>query len=390
MTVWKGLLAILFLFVALGGSNYYIAHRLCRTLQMWFPRLPSWLTPVLALVSCALLVLSFCLSMLPVSAPFRHVLGTVGFCWMGIFLYLLLFLLGADLLVRILHLVRIIPTHLLARCSSIACTASVVLALCVSCFGFVHARRITPVPYEIDLSHKGLTAPMHIVMLSDLHLGSVGSESRLDEIVDAINDMQPDLVCIAGDLFDNDFGAIRDPEAAAGQLRQIRVPYGVWACPGNHDAGDTAGAMADFLTQCNIRLLTEEHTVIDNRLILVGRSDASPIGSYTGTARQDTDHVLDGLDDRLPIVVMDHNPAHANQYPDKVSLILCGHTHKGQLFPGGIITRYLFPVDQGYYRRTDTSPHVIVSSGIGTWGPPMRVGTDSELVSIRLTNPKLR
>lgn len=385
MSFWGGLLAIVFLVAILGGSNYYIAHRLCRVIRARFPALPVRVTWVLTVVFAALLVLSFLRFLLPVPAGIRHVLGVVGFCWMGIFLYLLLCLLGMDLLTRVLRLVRVIPAHAAAQSSLISAVLAIVLTLGVSCYGFVHARQIKLVKYEIDLSHAGLTQPMHIVMLSDLHLGSVGSESRLEDIVSAINALQPDLVCISGDVFDSDFSAIRNPDGAAQHLRQIKATHGVWACLGNHDAGSTVGAMTAFLSDCNINLLTEEHTVIDDRLVLVGRLDQSPIGSYGDMIRQDTAAFMADLDTRLPVVVMDHNPAQVDRYPDTADLILCGHTHKGQLFPGSIITHSMYPVDHGYYRRTDTSPHVIVSSGIGTWGPPMRVGTDSELVSIRLT-----
>jgi methionine-S-sulfoxide reductase len=92
---------------------------------------------------------------------------------------------------------------------------------------------------------------------------------------------------------------------------------------------------------------------------------------------------MDSVPEGLPVIVLDHNPAAVNEY-DRGDLILCGHTHKGQIFPGSLFTRRLFPVDYGYYRRDDSAPHVIVSSGAGTWGMPMRVGTDCEIVLIRL------
>lgn len=91
-------------------------------------------------------------------------------------------------------------------------------------------------------------------------------------------------------------------------------------------------------------------------------------------------------DTTLPVVVIDHNPANIDEYGSETDIILCGHTHQGQLFPANIITNLIYTVDYGYYQKDSNSPHVIVSSGIGYWGVPMRVGTDCEIVSLTVTN----
>jgi hypothetical protein len=202
--------------------------------------------------------------------------------------------------------------------------------------------------------------------------------------VERVNALEPDLICIAGDFFDNDIAAVRDPDADAALLRQLRAPLGIYMCPGNHDAGATYPRMLDFLKDCGIILLVEKAVDVGGRLTLVGRADRSPIGSLPmGQARGDTRALMADSVGTLPAVVLDHNPAGVNEY-DAGDLVLCGHTHKGQIFPGELFTRRLYAVDYGYYRRDEGSPHVIVSSGAGTWGMPMRVGTDSEVVLIRL------
>ena len=165
-------------------------------------------------------------------------------------------------------------------------------------------------------------------------------------------------------------------------MKTLRATYGVWACLGNHDAGTTAPDMQAFLQRCGIGLLNDKHTAIDSKLILIGRLDASPIGGYGGLRRQALN--LDGIDGELPIIVLDHNPAHIHEYGAEYDLILCGHTHRGQLFPASLITNRMYTVDYGYYRADPESPQVIVTSGVGTWAMPMRVGTDSEIVRIRL------
>ena len=243
---------------------------------------------------------------------------------------------------------------------------------------------LSKLTYDIDTINIAIPGAqdMTVVLISDVHLGAVGSEKRLPEMVEKINALEPDLVCIAGDFFDSDFSAISDPEAAAATLRSLSAPYGTWACLGNHDAGSTAAQMQAFLERCGIRVLHDEYTTLPGKLVLAGRLDASPIGGYGGTSRQPLD--LAGADPALPVVVMDHNPAHIGEYGPEVDLILCGHTHKGQIFPGSIITNRMYTVDYGYYRANDTAPQVIVSSGVGTWGMPMRVGSDCEIVKIRI------
>jgi predicted MPP superfamily phosphohydrolase len=81
---------------------------------------------------------------------------------------------------------------------------------------------------------------------------------------------------------------------------------------------------------------------------------------------------------------MDHTPSNIEQYGKEVNLVLAGHTHKGQMFPGNLFTRKMFTVDYGHYQKDKDSPHIIVTSGVSTWGPPMRIGTFNEIVSINL------
>jgi predicted MPP superfamily phosphohydrolase len=144
--------------------------------------------------------------------------------------------------------------------------------------------------------------------------------------------------------------------------------------------------MTNFLERSNIKLLNDDFVMIDKRLILFGRVDPSPIGGFGELKRKDITRIIDSLDDNLPIVVMDHTPSKLEQYGEKIDVVLSGHTHKGQIFPGNLITNALFDVDYGQYQKDASSPHVIVTSGVGTWGMPMRVGSNCEIVSIYLHN----
>lgn len=378
-----GFIGVLALAMTLLGSvHYYLARRLCQWVRYFAPKFPGWIFPLVLGLLMVSIVLGFARSMLEAAPGIKHFFGTVMACWMGVFIYLFLFFAAADLLLLVAKLLKLIPlqTHQLAR--FVAGSAAMGLSLITCVYGFHHAAQTKIVRYELPLMEDA--QQMHIVLISDVHLGAAGSEARLAEMVEEINALQPDIVCIAGDFFDSDFGAIRNPDKAVKTLQNLQATYGVYASLGNHDAGSTYLQMQDFLRRSNIRLLNDEYVVIDHRLVLVGRLDGSPIGGYGDSTRMPIPEVLKGLDDELPVVVMDHNPANMDEYADEVDLILSGHTHKGQIFPGSLITGRMYTVDHGHYQKDPDSPHVIVTSGFGTWGMPMRVGTDSEILSIRL------
>lgn len=363
--------------LTLGGCHLYLARRLNQWLRFFAPKFPGWISYVALTGLMLTLVFGFIRSMLVISPGFKQVLKIFSAYWMGIFIYLLLFFVVTDLFVLAAKLFKASPMGLVRF---IAGTAAIVLTATVSIYGFLHAARPQIVRYEIPMQGQ----EMNIVLISDVHLGAVGSEERLAGMVETINALEPDIICIAGDLFDSDFSAIQNPDKTAKTLRTLRATYGVYACLGNHDAGSTYFQMRDYVNRCGIRLLNDEYVVIDDRLILVGRLDGTPIGGYDGSARKPISQVLEGVDRQLPVVVMDHNPTNAGEYTAEADLILCGHTHKGQIFPGSLITGMLYTVDHGHYQKDADSPHIIVSSGVGTWGMPMRVGTDSEIVQIRL------
>jgi len=94
--------------------------------------------------------------------------------------------------------------------------------------------------------------------------------------------------------------------------------------------------------------------------------------------------ILATRDPNMPLVVIDHTPSNIEQYGSEIDLVLAGHTHRGQIFPFNLMTKAIFTVDYGHYQKDTDSPHFIVTSGVGTWGMPMRVGTNNEIVSILL------
>ena len=374
----------IFLFVIFGFSGIYVAKRLHKGLAVKFPKLRFWAVLAVILFAVFLMTLSFFRSFIPFSGGIKTFIGTVSAYTMGVYIYLLLYTAVCDILTLVMKLFKARFVKKERFPFAVTCAVFILTGVTVV-YGCINARDIEHVPYEIDVDSKTDVSDMNIVMISDVHLGSVGSESRLSEIVSEINSQKPDIVCIAGDFFDTDYGEITDPEAAVETMKKIKSTHGVYACLGNHDAGKTTSKMQSFFEKANVTLLCDEFVVIDNRLVLAGRLDSSPIGGTDGMQRKPMNEYFDREQYKdLPVVVLDHNPKSIDTYGNEADLVLSGHTHKGQMFPAGILTDLMYSEDYGCYRKDANSPHLIVTSGIGYWGMPMRVGTQSEIVSVTI------
>ncbi len=384
MSIIGMIIGLIIMLIALGSVNYYIALRLYQCINFVFPQINAKVYIGIFIFITFAMILGFARSLLQVPMAIKNILGLISSYWMGILIYILLFFIIADLVLALGSIIKIMPNPIPQSIRFFSGLIVVLLTIGTVSYGIYNANKIQHVSYDILLRDKALSSELKIVMISDLHLGAVNSENRIENMVNDINNLEPDLVCIAGDIFDNDYNAIQKPGEAIALLKSITAKYGVYASLGNHDGGGTLSEMMDFLERCNIKLLNDEHVNIDKRLVLVGRLDSSPIGGFGDLSRKDLSEVIAQSDMKLPVVVIDHNPANINEYGSEVDLILSGHTHKGQIFPGSLFTRAIFAVDYGHYQKDSSSPHVVVTSGVGTWGMPMRVGTNCEIVSIKL------
>ena len=322
--------------------------------------------------------------------------------FLGIFMYILMVLFSIDV-VRLILKYAVHASWIQSRIVFAAVGACCIcIVIIISFSGIYHAKHIKVTPYKItvDKSAPDMDS-LKIVLLADTHFGYNSGAVHAQEIVDKINEQQPDLVCIAGDIFDNEYDAVREPEKISEILRTIRSKYGVYACWGNHDLNEPILAgftfkhkkedskqlkdprMKLFLQNSNIQLLEDEAVLIDNSFYVVGRKDASLIEKIE-EKRKTPAQLTQKLDKDKTIIVIDHQPKELQDIADAgVDLDLCGHTHDGQTFPGNFTVKFLWENPCGYLQKG--SMHNIVTSGSGFWGPAMRVGTDSEICTINLT-----
>lgn len=377
MNIWLAVVGTVML-VLFSATSYYIGIRLDQIARAYLPNPVCRFFSVVIFIVSVILALRFILLFGSGRTALKQLVNGISSYYMGIYFYLLLFFGMADLLLWLGRLTGHITSPIPAAVRVYANLAALCISVGMAGYGIWHAEQIGHSSYKVRISEQGDMEELQIALISDLHLGAVTSERKLGNIVDEIRKLDPDIVCIAGDLFDSDFETIKNPEKAAAELRRLTAEYDVYCCLGNHDAGVTFPQMEAFLKKCNIRCLNEEYVTIGNRIRLLGRADSAPMGDHGDYIRTDTGELLASGNSALPVVVLDHNPGNRPDYTAKAELLLCGHTHHGQIWPVNLVTAY------GYYPMKKGMPQMIVTSGVGVWGMPMRIASGCEIVSIRL------
>ncbi|WP_289301862.1 metallophosphoesterase [Sporofaciens musculi] len=322
----------------------------------------------------------------------------IGNYWLGVLLYTILVVGAADVIHVLLKRSKKINQEKLRSfkvfvASGIICAVGIAV---LSIWGMVNAGNIRTTKYEAVIDKKaGNLKQMKVVMAADLHMGyNIGCE-HIQKMVEKINAQEPDLVVFAGDIFDNEYEALEDPKKLIEILQGIKSKYGVYACYGNHDikekilAGFTFGGsqkkesdirMDEFLKEAGITLLRDEAVLIGDSVYLYGRPDRQRPGRDIKT-RKTPEEITAGMDLSKPVFVIDHQPKELQELADAgVDLDLCGHTHDGQVWPGNLTIRLMWENACGYLKKGDM--HNIVTSGVGIFGPNMRVGTIAEICSV--------
>lgn len=345
-------------------------------------------------ISCSLL-LAFFIKESSLKWFFKHLSNY----WLGTLLYIILAIIIGDIIrLILLHCPRIDKRKLHSRKTFIISGAVVLFCiLSVSIYGIIHARDLKTAHYDVSIEKTCATGDMKIVLIADLHMGYSIGHRYIEHMVKEINALEPDLICIAGDIFDNDYDALDDPAAITTALKSLNSTYGTYACWGNHDinekilAGFTFGSSEDLkddvrmeqlLKDAGIILLNDETLCIDDSFYLVGRKDISRVRKIEHT-KETAEDLLADLDKDKPIFVLEHQPKKLSEVSGSgADIHLCGHTHDGQLFPGNILVGLIWENSYGMKKKGEM--YSIVTSGVGVWGPDMRVGTDSEIVEINV------
>ena len=349
-------------------------------------------------------VFSILIAFMAPASGFRRFMKLLSNYWLGVLVYTIMTVGIADglrLLIKYpLKNVAFPGRELLFSNVGTAVVGAVcaVIITTVSIYGMINAGNIQTTKYDISIDKKaGKLDSLNVVLIADLHLGYNIGCRHMEKMVDKINAQNPDLVVVAGDIFDNEYEALENPDRLAAILRGIQSKYGVYACYGNHDiqekilAGFTFGGkekkessvkMDEFLEKSGITLLRDEYVLIDDSFYLYGRPDYERPGRGIDE-RKSPQEITEDLDLSLPVLVIDHEPRELQELADAgVDADLCGHTHDGQLFPGNLTIKLMWENACGYLKKGNM--HSIVTSGVGLFGPNMRVGTKSEICDITM------
>ncbi|MCD9021807.1 metallophosphoesterase [Cohnella sp. NL03-T5] len=235
---------------------------------------------------------------------------------------------------------------------------------------------------EIDKQTAGAEKVWTIAVASDLHLGNVVGRRHLRRLVDRVNAMNPDLILLPGDVIDDTIEPfIRNKMSSL--LGELKAKHGVYAVLGNHEY--YGGHIEQYIAEMNkigIKVLRDETVEIAEVLYVAGRKDKTA-DSADLTKRMSVSDLLSTLDLNKPVILMDHQPTKLALAADSgADIMLSGHTHRGQFAPNHLLTGRIFELDWGYLRKG--AMHVVVSSGFGTWGPPIRIGSRSEIIQLKV------
>lgn len=214
---------------------------------------------------------------------------------------------------------------------------------------------------------------MRLVFFSDLHIGEAMTPDYIARAVKLIQDQRPDLILCGGDFIDHRAVYAYDPRVMA-SLRSLHAPLGVYYVLGNHEYRDDLEANIRWVSEVGGTLLRDSIAFPgDGPLTLIGRDD------WVNGNRKPFEVIANEADPmRGPVVLMEHTPASIDSIGDSpVDLILCGHTHGGQIWPGQLMVWWRYGMVSG--TRPVGEREVCISSGIGSAGATYRVGTRSEI-----------
>ncbi len=250
----------------------------------------------------------------------------------------------------------------------------------ISLFGIINAFNVRTTQTQIYI--KNLNTDLNIVHLTDIHLGHFRSKNFVEKIVTKTNELHPDIIFITGDLFD---GKINLKPETIEPMQNFNAP--VYFVDGNHDGYSGVELAKQYARQNGLLVLENDLIELDNiQIIGLNHMKVDDKTPDIHAQNQNTiKNVLDSIEtiSNKPIILLHHSPTGIDYAAQKgVDLFLAGHTHGGQMFPVNIFVRLMYPFNSGLYNYKGTQ--IFVSDGVGTFGPPFRIGTKSEIALLKL------
>jgi uncharacterized protein len=282
--------------------------------------------------------------------------------WLGIIFFLVLGFLIADLVILISKINYEIPYYIVLTAIAFIAIISLISAQ------IIHVNKIN-IPANISEDLK-------IVQISDVHLGTIYSKNYLNKIIEKSNYLNPDIVVITGDLFD---GSAPVSKETISSLDSLKSKQGVYFITGNHETYIDEEKALKLINSENVTILRNEKKELP-RIQIIG-------ADYPLKESEKNNSFLDELpnlvDKNKFSIFLYHPPVGFEKAADAgINLQLSGHTHNGQIFPFSLILRIFYKYEVGLYKLRNS--YLYVSEGSGTWGPPMRFLSNTEITEINL------
>lgn len=357
--------------------NFYIGLRGWQSLEA-YSYLRSWYLIFFIYMASSYIISKIFQKQLP--DLIYMILETSGSFWFAMMLYFFI----AIVLVDISRLAGFKYTDY-NQAKALAFSAVILLTLIIMAVGFYNTRNPILRKLDVTIKTKGdFTGVINAVLISDIHLSTINNDRFARQLTDRINALNPDIVFIAGDLVDDKADYLKR-YGIGYAFKDLNTRYGVYGITGNHEYINGIESCIRYMRELGITVLSDTSITIDNKFILAGREDRTK-NQFMNNKRKELGVILEDRDD-LPVILLDHTPFGLDDaINNKVDLQLSGHTHHGQLFPLNYITSLIYEASTGYHKRGNTQFYI--SSGVGTWGPPIRTGSRSEIVNLKISFSK--
>ena len=363
--------------------NYYVFIRGWQALSS-LPAFKPFYLPIFVITAYGYIIAKILYKFLPPLA--YDILLVIGAIWFAYLVYFILIILGIDLLRLLDSFIHFFPTFITKNYELTKKITAVIIIVVVSIvifFGNLNKRDITVKTLDLNLPKgDGKLNELNIVLAADLHLSPIDGEKLLGKIVEKINLLKPDLILFAGDIVDDKAEVLM--RCGIGEsFKQLNPKYGIYAINGNHEFINDVDPSVKFMEEYGMTVLRDDYDLVDSSFYIVGREDVV-MKQFTAKERKSLSQIINTIEENYPKMLLDHTPVKLEQAEKNgIDLQLSGHTHHGQIWPGNLITNLIYEVSWGYKKKGKT--HYYVTSGAGTWGPPVRIGSKSEIVNIKIT-----
>lgn len=309
----------------------------------------------------------------------------IGAIWFAFLVYFILTLLLIDIIRLFDSWFQFLPSFVKSNYElTKKITVVIVIALVglIVFLGNLNKRDVIIQTLELELPKgDGKLTELNIVAASDIHLSPIDGERLLTRIIDKMNSLNPDIILLAGDIVD-DKAEILDARNIGESFRRLNPRYGIYTINGNHEFINEVNASVRYAEHLGMKVLRDEYVLIDSSFYIVGREDTT-MYQFTGMHRKTLKQIVESINTDHPRILLDHTPYKLEEARENnIALQFSGHTHHGQIWSANIITSLIYELSWGYKKKGNT--HYYVTSGAGTWGPPVRTGSKSEIVNFKI------